>query len=304
LGKMRESEKSETPQQGAICIDGELYSLEDAKISVLDRGFLYGDSVFEVMRTYGEKPFCEHEHLQRLVRSCQRLHIRCPLTTEALTSQIQQTIAASGLDECYLRVVITRGQGPIGLTISDQLKPIYLIYALPLQLLPTTIYEIGVKVALIASGRADAGVTPVGAKSSNYLNSILAIHRVKQQGNLEAIMVDAHNRVVEGASSNVFMVRGTELLTPSTDTGILEGITRNTVIALAETLGIEVKQTHLAPHDLKTADEVFLTSSIREIVPVIQIDDTKIGDAKPGETTQKLLAAYRGKATRTRPTTE
>jgi branched-chain amino acid aminotransferase len=278
--------------EGAVWIDGTLLPAAEARISVFDRGFLYGDSAFEVMRTYGKLPFCEREHLARLRSSCERLLIPFATPDATLVSEIRRTIEASQLPECNVRVMVTRGLGPLGIDLSEARTPSLLIFALPLHPPPAGAYEQGVAVGLSRASRATDGTRASGAKSSNYLGSVLALHEVKQRGAHEALIVGPLGEVIEGATSNVFIARDGELCTPPIEAGILAGITRKTVIALAERLGISLRETQLHPHDLYQAAEVFITSTVREILPVVRVDDVQIAGGKPGPITQQLRAAY------------
>jgi len=279
--------------QGAVWIDGQLSRADDARISVFDRGFLYGDSAFEVMRTYGKRPFREGEHLARLVGSCERLVMRLPLTAAELSAAIAQTIEASEQPECYVRVMVTRGVGPMSLDLSQADSPSVLVFALPLSPPPEGTYVEGVAVGLSQAARATDGTSAAGAKSSNYLASLLALHEVKQRGCHEALIVGASGDVIEGATSNVFAVRAGELFTPPIHAGILAGITRQAVIELATEQRRRVHEVPLAPSELFNADEVFITSSVREVVPVVRVDAVTIGAGRPGPVTLGLLAAYR-----------
>ncbi|HEX2675021.1 MAG TPA: aminotransferase class IV [Polyangiales bacterium] len=284
------------PMRGQVCIDGVLHDAASAQVSVFDRGFLYGDSVFEVLRTYGGKPFCEREHLERLAQSCRRLLI--PITTgpDDWSREIARTVAASGMPECNVRVMVTRGVGALGLDLSKAQNPSTLVFALPLELPPERFYRDGIRVGLVHVGRATDGTSAVGAKTSNYLASVLALHEVKQRGCDEAIVIGAHGEVVEGATSNVFAVVRGELFTPPIAAGILAGITRHTVIAVATQLGIPVHETQMHPEDLYRADEVFITSTIRELVPVTRVDDVVIAAGTPGPMALQLLSGYRALA--------
>jgi branched-chain amino acid aminotransferase len=279
--------------EGAVWIDGQLQRAQEARISVFDRGFLYGDSAFEVMRTYGGKPFRERAHLERLRGSCERLLIRLDLELAQLSQAIAQTVAAAQLPECNVRVMVTRGVGPMNIDLSQANQPSVLIFALPLHTLPAQLYEQGVAVGLSHAARATDGTRASGAKTSNYLGSVLALHEVKQRGCHEALIVGPQGEVIEGATSNVFVVRQGELLTPPSEAGILVGITRQTVLKLAAELGLRVHETQVHPTDLYRADEVFITSTVREILPVVRVDDVPVGNGKPGPLTQRLHAAYR-----------
>jgi branched-chain amino acid aminotransferase len=287
--------------EGSVCIDGEVGPARDARISVFDRGFLYGDSAFEVMRTYAGRPFREREHLQRLRASCERLLISLAASGDELARDVRRTIQASQLPECYVRVMVTRGVGPMNIDLTEARTPSVLIFALPLRELPVTMYEQGVAVGLCHAARATDGTRAMGAKTSNYLSSVLALHEVKQRGCHEALIVGPHGEVIEGATSNVFVVRDGLLVTPPAEAGILVGITRQTVIALAARLQLQVHETQLHPADLYRAEEVFITSTVREIVPVVRVDDVVVGNARPGPITQRLLAAYREETARPWP---
>jgi branched-chain amino acid aminotransferase len=284
-----------TPE-GAVSIDGQLMAAADAKVSVFDRGFLYGDSAFEVMRTYRRRAFRERDHLERLERSCERLLLPITSGPKEWSAIVQRTVEASNLPECNVRVMVTRGVGPMGLDLSEARSPSLLCFALPLHILPPEVYENGVAVGLSHAARATDGTRAVGAKTSNYLGSVLALHEVKKSGAHEAIIVGSSGEIVEGATSNVFIVRDGELATPPIEAGILAGITRKTVIELATDLGMKVHEVQLHPHDLYRAEEVFITSTVREIVPVVRVDDVVVAKGRPGPYVRRLLEAYRKQA--------
>jgi branched-chain amino acid aminotransferase len=281
--------------QGAVWIDGVLQPAQQARVSVFDRGFLYGDSAFEVMRTYDKRPFREAAHLARLRRSCERLLIALPRSDQQLAEIVASTIAASHLPECYVRVMVTRGVGPMNIDLAQATEPSILVFALPLTPLAASVYENGIAVGLSRAARATDGTRAAGAKTSNYLGSVLALHEVKQRGAQEALILGPSGEVIEGATSNVFIVRRGELITPPIDAGILAGITRETVLEVAAEQALPVHETPLHPSDLYRADEVFITSTVREVVPVVRVDDKTIGDGKPGPISARLLAAYRAK---------
>jgi branched-chain amino acid aminotransferase len=277
--------------EGSVCINGVLGAARDARISVFDRGFLFGDSAFEVMRTYQRVPFREREHLLRLRASCERLLISLPSDIEALSRDVHRTIEASSLLECYVRLMVTRGEGPMSLDLSEAKAPSVVVFALPLRTLPAEAYEQGVFVGLSHASRATDGTRAMGAKTSNYLGSVLALHEVKQRGCHEALIVGPHGEVIEGATSNVFLVRDGVLATPPIEAGILAGITRRTVLEMAGRLRLTVHETQVHPADLYRADEVFITSSVREIVPVVRVDDVDVGNGRPGPITAAEPAA-------------
>ena len=283
---------------GVVDIDGVLYTQDTAKISVFDRGLLYGDSAFEVMRTYRGRPFGERAHLERLARSCQLLQISGHPPLQTLQLRIARAIAQSGLPECYVRVVVTRGVGTLGLELGGGYVPSAIVYALALHTPAEAVYEQGIALGLVHTQRTVDGTVAAGAKSSNYLASMLALDAVKQRGAQEALIIGARGEIVEGATSNLFVVHGTRVSTPPASAGILEGITRRTVLDLAGGLGIAADERELLADELYSADEAFITSSIREIVPVVRADDRVIGSGRPGPVYRALLAAYRERATR------
>lgn len=285
-------------QAGVVDIDGVLQPAAEAKVSVFDRGFLYGDSVFEVMRTYGKRPFRARQHLERLQRSCERIRMQLPLDIPAIEARILAAVAASGQPECWVRVVATRGSGPVGLELEVAERPSLLVYALPLKSPPAELYERGISVGLSQTQRALDGTAAAGAKVSNYLASMLALDEVRKRGAREAIILGPGGEVVEGATSNVFVVKNGELLTPPISTGLLEGITRRAVFELARDLALPARERELRPDDLLSADELFITSSIREILPVVAVDERTVAGGAPGPITKRLLDAYRALATR------
>src|SRR5436190_1096400 len=283
---------------GMIDIDGALFAPDQARISVFDRGFLYGDSAFEAMRTYDKRSFRERDHLQRLQRSCERLRITLPISQGELSHRVARAIEHSGLPECYIRIVVTRGSGPMGLDLTLASAPSVVVYALPLKPPDARMYREGIAVHLVHTVRSTDGGPAAGAKTSNYLASMLALDDAKRRGAGEAIILDAQGHVVEGTTSNIFLVREGALCTPPVDAGILEGITRRTVFELAAARGMACREVQLHAADLHAASEVFITSSIREIVPVVRVDEVVIGHGVPGPSTLALLEAYRARTGR------
>jgi branched-chain amino acid aminotransferase len=283
-----------------IAIDGNLVAPEEAKISVLDRGFLYGDSVYEVIRTYRRRPFALAEHLDRLRRSAGLLEIELPASLEALSSEVKAVLqAATEHDESYIRIIITRGAGPIALDPGLAVDPARVVIVTQLTPWPEELYRTGAGIYLVPAGRHSGGAVPAGAKSGNYLVNLMALGRARRRGGHEAVLLDAHNRVSEGASSNVFVRAGELLRTPPLTVGILEGITRRKVIELARELGFEIEEAELYPDDLFLANEVFLTSTLREVMPVTTVDDHPVGDGRPGEVAMELRRQYRALAEQT-----
>jgi len=284
--------------KGIVDVDGVQCRPEDARVSVFDRGFLYGDSAFEALRTYGGRGFRQRAHLERLARSCERLRIALPLSIEALDERVERAVNATGFPECYLRLVVTRGIGPMGLDLGLGNRPSVVVYALEIKEQPVEMYARGIKVGLQHTLRSADGTPAAGAKTSNYLASMLALDTVKARGASEVLIVDASGAILEGGTSNVFLVQDGALITPPLSVGILEGITRRTVLELAATLGVRCEQRSIMPADLARADEAFITSSIREVVPVVQADDEVVGKGTPGPVTRRLLDAYRAETQR------
>lgn len=277
---------------GKVAIDGKVVDSDEARVSVFDRGFLYGDSVFEVYRTYGGVPFAETEHLERLARSAARLMIPMPVSLGTLTSEVHATLDAAGEGDWYVRVVVTRGTGPLTYDPSTASDPLRVIIAAPVSVPPAEHYQRGVAVSLLEASRPTDDERASGAKASNYLANLLAVHEAKQKGAQEALMLGRKGQILEGASSNIFIVKDGKVRTPEAQPGILMGITRATVIAAAQREGIEVEEAEVRPDDLYGADEAFITSSIREVMPVVSADGRTIGSGAPGPVTKQLHAGF------------
>jgi branched-chain amino acid aminotransferase len=276
-----------------VSVDGRIVPPEEASVSVFDRGFLYGDSVFEVLRSYGGVLFGFEEHLARLARSAELALI--PFSDVALLRrEILAVVAATGNPDTYIRVVVTRGSGEaLGLDPALARAPLRVVLATDVPPMPAAMYERGIAVITYRTQRVSEGTAAVGAKLGNYLLSILATEAAKRVGADEALILDARGQVVEGTTSNVFLVQAGALITPPDEAGLLAGITRAKVLELARGLGIPVTFRTFAPAELVSADEVFITSSIRELVPVVAADGAPAGQGRPGPLTAKLLAAYR-----------
>ena len=278
--------------EGKVCIDGKVVDRADAVVSVFDRGFLYGDSVFEVYRTYDGVPFAEREHLDRLSRSAERLMIPMPVSTGQLSQEVRATLDAAGEGEWYVRVVLTRGTGPLTYDPSTATDPLRVILVAPLSLPPSSHYQEGIGVVILEASRPTDDARAAGAKASNYLANLLAVHEAKQQGAQEALVVGKDGQVLEGASSNIFIVKDGKVKTPEPQPGILVGITRATVLQAAADQDITVEEGEIRPEDLYGADEAFITSSIREVMPVVRVDGRPIGTEAPGTVTKLLHEGY------------
>jgi branched-chain amino acid aminotransferase len=276
-----------------VSLDGRIVPPEAAQVSVFDRGFLYGDSVFEVLRSYGGVLFGFEEHLERLARSA-RLALIDFSDVELLRREILACVRATGNAETYLRIVVTRGTGKaLGLDPALATAARRVVIATDVPVMPRAMYERGIAVITYRTQRVSEGTSAAGAKLGNYLLSILATHEAHARGAEEALILDARGHVVEGTTSNVFLVRDGSLVTPPEEAGLLAGITRGKVLELAREMGLPVALRTFAPAELASADEVFITSSIRELVPVIAFDGVSAGQGRPGVLTRRLLDAYR-----------
>jgi branched-chain amino acid aminotransferase len=277
-----------------VSVEGRLVPAEQATVSVLDRGFLYGDSVFEVLRTYGGVPFGMEEHLARLARSAERTLIGLPVTLPELQKEIEVALEASGYAESLVRVMISRGTaGTLGLDPSLAKRSLRVILVAELHELPASLYTDGAKVITYPTLRIADATTGAGAKIANYLVAVLAMAQAKERGAEEALVLNGEGLVAEGCTSNVFLVKDGALVTPPESMGILLGITREHVLSLARELGIALSERPFPPAELAAADEAFITSSIREVVPVVRVDDAVVAAGRPGPVTARLIAAFR-----------
>ncbi len=266
---------------------------EDAKVSVFDRGFLYGDSVYETMRTAGGgKPVELTRHLERLRRSAAGIHLDIPYATEHLADVVARTHDATENAESYLRVIVTRGRGPVMLDTRHSGTPTLVVIAQTLELPDASTYARGLAVVLVAVDKAGGGLVDPEIKTGNYLNNIIALQRAIERGGEDAILCTSAGEVAEGATSNVFLVSGGRIFTPHLRTGLLPGITRQVVCELAEAIGHPVLEGVVRPDELRAADELFLTSSVRGIMPVTRLDGAPVGDGTVGPLTRRLMDRY------------
>ena len=275
-----------------VSINGTLVSKENATISVYDHGLLYGDGVFEGMRIYGGKIFRLDEHLDRLWLSARAICLDMPISKEQMAEDCKKTVAAAELEDGYIRLVITRGSGTLGIDPNRCSDPQVIIIADLISLYPREYYDNGLHLVTAATIRNHPAALSPQIKSLNYLNNVMAKMEGLQAGCVEALMLNHKGDVAECTGDNIFIVKNGILKTPSTDSGILEGITRKAVLELAEALGIEAQEVTMTRHDLFVADECFLTGSAAEVVPVVKLDNRIIGDGKPGETTRRLREAF------------
>ena len=277
---------------GKVNIGGEIVDPADAKISIFDRGFLYGDSVFETMRVYRTVPFAFTEHLERLYRSGERIGFQLPWDIEFVRDQCVKTIEAADLEDAYLRLIATRGAGTMGLDPSLATDPELIVLALSLPPLPDELYEEGRTAVLVGVRRNLKKAIDPQAKTGNYINSVMAQNEAREKGAQEAIMLDNEGRVAEGSSANVFALIDGVWCTPPLDVGILGGITRSTILRVMDEQGIPVKVGVLWPDDLKNASEIFLCSSVREMLPVVTLDGENVGQGSVGEEYRKVRSFY------------
>ena len=275
-----------------VSMNGRLVPEAEATVSVFDHGLLYGDGVFEGMRAYGGRVFRMQEHLDRLWHSARAIALEIPTTKAALAKAVDETVAANGLPDGYIRLVVTRGSGTLGLDPNRTRDPQVIVIVDTIALYPREHYERGLRIVTAATQRSHPAALSPRIKSLNYLNNIMAKLEGLQAGCVEALMLNHKGEVAECTGDNVFVVRSGVLLTPPPDAGILEGITRNAVMELARAAGIDCREATLVRHDLYTADECFLTGTAAEVIPVVEIDGRKIGSGVPGPVTKRLTTDF------------
>lgn len=274
--------------QALAMIDGVPYPLDEAQVSVKDRAFLYGDAVFEALRTHGGRPDALDRHLERLERSAAILGIVMPVTRDVLAAEVERAVSLVTSPERYVRIVITRGDFPEALPPTGARTARRVIYVRPLALPPTDApITITMRTEIVPPSRLWAG-----AKPAAYLNNLLAIGRAHAAGADDALLVGSHGELLEGATSSVFVLRRGELLTPPLALGILPGITRERVLACAHRAGLKAREALLTVHDAYRAEELFATSSVRGVVSVVAVDGQPVGDGRAGPLAAQLRTAY------------
>ncbi len=276
-----------------VFLDGSFVDEADAKVSVFDHGLLYGDGVFEGIRLYGGNVFRLDEHLERFANSAKAILLENPLTHAQWSDAVCETCCVNKLKDGYIRLVLTRGVGDLGLAPWLCAKPSYFVIASKISLYPAEYYENGLAIVTVPTRRIAQGALPSNVKSLNYLNNILAKIEAKQFGALEAIMLNEQGYVAEATAENVFIVHKGELITPSAAQGALKGVTRSAIIDIARDLGIPEREAQLTRFDLWCSDECFLTGSGAEVIPVVKLDGRTIGTGKPGPVTRKLMKAFK-----------
>ncbi|MGK0176164.1 MAG: branched-chain amino acid aminotransferase [Lentimonas sp.] len=275
-----------------IYLNDRLVDKEDAKVSVFDHGLLYGDGVFEGIRLYNGCVFKLDEHLERLEYSAKAIMLNLPWSRQDLSDAVCETCRANDLTDGYIRLVITRGVGSLGLSIKNCNHPQLIIIADTIQLYPKEFYENGLKIITVPTRRCNPAALPPTVKSLNYLNNILAKIEAQHFGYHEAIMLNDQGYIAECTGDNVFIIHKGELITPSASAGALKGITRDTVLRIADELSIPWREANVTRYDAWVADEVFLTGTAAEIIPIIEIDARVIGSGKPGALTGKFMEKF------------
>ena len=275
-----------------VYINSKLYDKADAKIRVYDHGLLYGDGVFEGIRIYDGKIFRLKEHVDRLFESARAIKLEIPLSPSQMIEAIQSTVTANAKKNGYIRPIVTRGAGTLGLDPRKTTDPQVIVIVDDISLYPPELYENGLELATVSTIRNHPNAVNPRIKSLNYLNNILAKIESIQAGCLEALMLNHKGEVAECSGDNIFLVKHGVLKTPPTDSGILEGITRKAVIEVARKAGIQVQEVSITRHDVYIADECFLTGTAAEVIPVVKCDGRTIGNGKPGPVTRQIREGF------------
>jgi len=277
---------------GFASVNGIVVPAEEARVSVLDNGFAFGDSVYEVLRTYGGLAFESGRHFRRLRASAARLGFSVPASDADLLAQVDALLARAGTGESYIRIIVSRGLGDCSYSFERVQGPTVVMIQKPLPPYPAWHYEDGIKIAAVGVRRNHPRALDPAIKSSNLLNNILAVREAQSRGAEEPVLLNQEGFLAEGASTNVFLARGGALLTPPLSAGILAGITREVVLELLPGLGIPFGERPLHLEELLSADEAFMTSTTREVVPVRQVDEAPVGNGRPGPLTRRVMKAF------------
>lgn len=281
-----------------VYLDGKYVDSAEAKVSVFDHGLLYGDGVFEGIRIYSGNVFRLVEHIERLEYSAKAIMLPLPLSRQELIDVTCETCRRNNLQDGYIRLVVTRGVGDLGLAPWLCPKPSLFVIASTIQLYPKEYYENGLAIVTVPTRRINPAALPPTVKSLNYLNNILGKIEAKQAGALEAIMLNDQGYIAECTADNIFIVHKGAIITPAASQGALKGVTRQTILDIAEDLQVPVREADMTRYDVWCADECFLTGSGAEVIPVVKLDGREIGNGKPGPIFAKLLAAFRQRVTR------
>lgn len=275
-----------------VWLDGKLVAKQDAKISVYDHGLLYGDGVFEGIRQYNGRVFEKEAHLKRLYESAQAIRLTIPYSREELAKAVDETLAVNKFKDCYIRLVVTRGVGYLGISPKNCERPSVVVIADSIQMYPEEIYANGMAIITASTIRNHPNALSPKVKSLNYLNNILAKWEAIDAGVPEAVMLNHLGYVCECTADNIFIVKDGVLVTPSEESGVLVGITRQAVMGVARGKGMQVVEKNLTRFDMYVADECFLTGTGAEVVPVTMIDSRKIGDGRVGSVTKGLMEGF------------
>jgi len=276
-----------------IYVDGRFVAKADARVSVYDHGFLYGDGVFEGIRAYGGKVFRLKEHIDRLYQSARAILLEIPIPQAEMSEVVRESCARNGIDDGYIRLIVSRGEGDLGLDPRKCLRPTIICIADRIALFPPETYEKGISVGAVSTRRTPTESLNARIKSLNYLNSILGKIESNLAGQAEALMMTQEGYVAEGPGENIFIVRAGRLLTPAPYLGILEGITRAAIMDLARGRGLPVAETVFTRHDVWTAEEAFFCGTACEVMPITSCDGRTIGEGRPGPITRQLTADFR-----------
>ncbi len=283
--------------RGAVYVNGVVRPAAEAVVPVYDHGFLYGEGIYETLRTYNRVPFLYEKHMRRLRASAERIHLDVPCSNEELSAWIDETVTVAGeMAESYIRILLTRGVGELNYDPKSTPKPSLIIIVKPLEEPPARVFNEGIRISLVPILRNHPGSVNPLIKSNNLLNNALAMQEAYRRGAEEGLMCNYRGELSECSQANFFMVRDGVALTPKSQAGLLEGITRAFLFEVGRDVGVEVRDETLFPKDLESADEAFITSTTRELSPVTKIDDAAVGAGKPGPVTLKLLEGYRRRA--------
>ncbi len=288
-----ETEASSAAKGLTIFLDGQFVPEAEAKVSVFDHGLLYGDGIFEGIRFYNGRVFRLEEHLERLWDSARSICLEIPMDRGEMTEALLETIRRNDLNEGYIRLIVTRGVGNLGLNPVQCKRPSVIIIATTIALYPKEMYENGLTVVTCATRRTNAAALNPAVKSLNYLNNVMARIEANLAGADEALMLNDAGNVAECTADNVFIIKRGHIFTPPIAAGALRGITRSVVFEIAEELGLKIAEADITRHDVFVADECFLTGTAAELIPVIKADGRMIGNGQPGAITLKMIARFR-----------
>lgn len=285
--------KSSATKSLQIYVDGEFFDQAEAKVSVFDHGLLYGDGVFEGIRFYNGRVFRMEEHMERLWDSAHSICLEIPISREEMDEALLETIRQNDLREGYVRLIVTRGVGNLGLNPAQCKRPTIIIIASTIALYPEEVYQRGLTVVTVPTRRMGPATLNPAIKSLNYLNNVLARIEANLANADEALMLNDGGNIAECTADNVFVVKRGQIMTPPITAGALRGITRSVVFEIAAELGIKISEPELTRHDLYIADEAFLTGTAAEVIPMIKVDGRSIGSGKPGPITTRTIARFR-----------